>query len=204
VRMVSFIEKVKPAQVSRNALFRWYFVPEYNCVRVSDDKMAMELVGDGVKLIGEDELVANGGQRKIASRSNQASQAFVASFTKKYSELADRSPVYAELRNLIDLAVVAAYIHQEDFYGKADWQMPVLGNENELKVETYNPPKQVAATVAAVMKGSQLMTPIGGGVQIAPLMAIKPENLLRDDDGRVSAARTPVKPELAKGQWWWD
>ena len=69
--------------------------------------MAMEMVGDGVKLVGEDELVAASGQRQSAAQGNKASHMFVTSFTKKYAELAERSPVYAELRNAVDLAVAA-------------------------------------------------------------------------------------------------
>ena len=89
VKMVAFVDKVSPAQVSRNALFRWYFVPDYKCVRVTQDKQAMELVGDGVKLVGEDEVVNAGGQRKQAGRANMASTAFATSFTQKYSALAE-------------------------------------------------------------------------------------------------------------------
>ena len=154
VRLVSYVDRANPAQVSRNALQRWYFVPDYQCVRVSDDRLAMELVGDGVKLVGEGRT--GHGRRAAASRgqkSNKASQDFVTSFTKKYPELADRSPVYAELRNLIDLSVAAAYIQKQDFYGKAGWKMPLLGNEKDFAVETYNSPKQVAAAVNAIWKG---------------------------------------------------
>ena len=50
----------------RNALQRWFFVPDYQCVRVSEDDLAMELVGDGVKLVGEDEV--GHGQRPAARR----------------------------------------------------------------------------------------------------------------------------------------
>ena len=39
-------------------------MPDYQCVRVSEDKLAMELVGDGVKLVGEDELVSASGERR--------------------------------------------------------------------------------------------------------------------------------------------
>ena len=204
VRLVSFIERASPAQVSRNALFRWFFVPDYNCVRTSEDGLAMELVGDGVKLVGEDELVAAGGARQSVARSNLASQAFVTSFTAKYSELADRSPVYAELRNLIDLAVAAAYIQQEDYYGKSGWDMGLLGNERELAVETYNSPRQVGSAVAAVWKGRQLMTPIGGGVQIEATKALRSENLLPDENDKVAKLRGETELELAEGQWWWD
>ena len=64
------MDRAKPAQVSRNALQRWYFVPDYQCVRVSEDNLAMELVGDGVKLVGEDELVT----RQAASGRRPAGQ----------------------------------------------------------------------------------------------------------------------------------
>ena len=73
VRLVSFVERVNPAQVSRNALFRFYFVPDYNCVRVSDDKTAMELVGDGVKLVAPTNwLRREGNARPAAPRAEPA------------------------------------------------------------------------------------------------------------------------------------
>lgn len=204
VKMVSFVDTVRPGQVSRNALFRWYFVPDYQCVRLTEDHLAMELVGDGVKLIGEDEMVAGGGQRQAAGRSNKASQTFVTSFTKKYSELAERSPVYAELRNLIDLAVVAAHIQEQDYYGKSGWNLGLFGRERDFAVETYTAPKQVASVVAAIQRGSQLMTPIGGGVQIQAQMALKAENVLSDEKGEVGQLRSQLQARLKKDQWWWD
>ncbi len=205
VRLVSFIERANPSQVARNALFRWYFIPDYHCVCTSEDGLGMELVGDGVKLVGEDEMVAGGGERRqTAGRTNAASQAFVTSFTKSYSVLAERSPVYAELRNLIDLSVAAAFIQKQDYFGRAGWTMELWANEQQFPVETYNPPKHVESVVTAVRKGSRLMTPIAGGVQINALMAIKPENVLPDEAGSVARRHGELKPELAPGQWWWD
>ena len=164
----------------------------------------MELVGDGVKLVGQNELVAAGGQRQAAGRTDAASQAFTTAFTQKYSALADKSPVYAELRNLIDLAVAAAYIQHEGFYGKADWKMDFFGDETAFTLETYDMPKQVASAINAIWRGHTLMTPIGGGVHIEPTRALAAGNRLSDADGKVAKARRQVKIELAKGQWWWD
>ncbi len=204
VKLVDWVDRANAAQISRNALARWFFMPDYQCVRTSTDGTAMELVGDGVKVVGEDELVASSGQRTIVGQGNKASQAFVQAFTKVYSELADKSAVYAELRNLIDLSVMAAYIQQHDFYNKANWKMDVLGDENAITTENDNAPKQVASAVNAIWKGNRLLTPIGGGVEISPLMALAPEKVLEDKDGKVSEARDKVKIELAKGRWWWD
>lgn len=202
IRMVSFIDKVNPATVSRNALFRWYFVPDYQCVRASEDGLAMELVGDGVKVVGEDELVTGTGKRQAVSHSNYASQAFTTSFTRSYPELARRSPVFAELRNLVDLLVAAAYIRQHDLYGRAGWKMELFGDERAFSVRTYTAPKQVASAVNAVFKRAHLMTPIGGGVEIRPEMALRAENLLPDDKGQVAELRKGI--QLPEGRWWWD
>jgi hypothetical protein len=204
VKIVSYVERANPAAVSRNALQRWYFVPDYQCVRVSKDRLAMQLVGDGVKLVGEGEQVTAGGGREATGKLDRASQAFVTGFTEKYPELAARAPVYAELRNLIDLSVAAAFIQQEDYYGRAGWNMPLLGDERKFAVETYNTPKQVESAVNALWKGRRLMTPIGGGVTIQPTQAITSANLLRDEAGEVAQTREEVRVTLPEGRWWWD
>lgn len=204
VRLVSYVDRASPSQISRNALARWFFMPDYECVRTTSENTAMELVGDGVKCVGEDELVGSDGHRQAVGRGDRASQAFVSSFTKVYSELADKSPVYAELRNLIDLSVAAAYMQRENLYNKAGWKMEVLSDEKVIPCETFNAPKQVATAVNAIWKGRQLLTPVGGGVQIEALQALTPDNRLSDKDGKVAKIREQTKVELAKGQWWWD
>jgi hypothetical protein len=205
VKLISYVDRAKLSEISRNALQRWFFLPDYQCVRQSDDKLAMELVGDGVKLVGEDELVTAGGERKSAvGRGNKASQAFVTSFTKKYAELAERSPVYAELRNLIDLAIAAAYIQGQDYCGQAGWKLELFGNEQSFPVETYDIPKTVESAANAIWKGNTLGTPVGGGVEIKPAEALRTDNVQSDEKGKVSKLHEAVKPNLAKGQWWWD
>ncbi len=202
VRLVSYVDRANPAQVSRNAMQRWFFTPDYECVRVAPDRLAMELVGDGVKLIGEDELVTAEGQRVVAGRSNKASEAFVGSFTQNYPQLAARSPVYADLRNLIDLAISAAFMQQEGFYDKAGWSMPLLGDESKFAVERYSPPRQVETAVNAIWKGNRLMTPVGGGVSIEAARAVREAQ--PDEQGQVAKLREETAVKLAEGQWWWD
>jgi len=141
--------------------------------------MAMELVGDGVKLGGEEEMVTASGERRAAASrgGNQASQAFVTSFTKKYPELAERSGVYAELRNMIDLAIAAAYIQEQDFIGKAEWKMEFFGSEKDFPIEIYDVPKTVETAVNAIGRGNTIGFPIGGGVNIAAVEALRSDHL---------------------------
>lgn len=204
VKLASYVDKARPGDVARNALARWYFVPDYQCVRVANDDLAMEMVGDGVKLIGESEMVAANGGRQISGGADKASELFVTGFTKKYSQLADKSPIFAQLRDLIDMSVAAAFIQQKDFYGQSEWKMEVFGDEAKFPVETHPAPTQVETVVTSVWKGAQLMTPVGGGVTVHAHRALDSANLLADKDEQVGQAREQVDVKLADGQWWWD
>lgn len=206
VKIDSYVSRANPSDVARNAMERWYFTPNYECVRVSGDRMAMELVGEGVKLIGENERVtAEGGRVNAKGSGNRASQGFVKQFTERYAELAKKSPVYAQMRNLIDLSIAAAYIQEQDFYGQAAWQLPVFGDEQAYAVETQLVPRQVESAVNVVWKGNTLMTPIGGGVNIQPRQALSPGNLQTDETGELAQARERIEiGKIDPKRWWWD
>ncbi len=203
VKMSTWIELASSSSVAANALQRWYFVPDYQCLRVSEDDLAIELVGRGVKLVGADEVVLPDGRRMSADRADRASKTFTDTFTKKYAEIAARSPVYAQLRSLVDLAVAAAYLQQHDAYGRTGWSASGLLDESVCPVEQLVPPSQVEPAVHAVWKGSRLLTPIGGGVTLEPRRALDPPNLIMDEEGTVGRAHAAAT-SLPAGRWWWD
>jgi hypothetical protein len=202
VKMATYIDKA----TSNESLQRWFFTPDYDCVRVAEDALAMELVGQGVKLIGESELVGpDGARRTTGANQSRASKAFCDAFTANYPQIAARNAVYAQLKNLIDVAIAAAFIQKQDYYSAAGWKMETFGDERRYAIETFEAPKTVETACTAVWKGNRLMTPVGGGVQIRPLDAISPGNLLADEKGTVKEAKAKVTlAGLAEGQWWWD
>ncbi len=205
VKMSTYIDKASASDVSRNALQRWFFTPNYECVRVAEDTNAMELVGQGVKLIGEGELVAAGGARAASGSTSKASALFCQAFTANYPLIAQRSAVYGQLKNLIDLSIAAAFIQKEDYYAQAGWRAEVLGDEKQYPIETYPVPKTVETACTAVWKGNRLMTPVGGGVQMQPMQAVQESHRLKDEKGTVKQTHDGIKLDnLADGQWWWD
>ena len=205
VKITSYVQRANPANVARNAMQRWYFVPDYKAVKMSDDSLAMELVGEGVKLIGEQEYVSQHGQRAQAVSVDRASQIFVRSFTEKYKALAARVPVFAQLRNLIDMSIVAAYMQENDTYGQSGWEMDFFGDESQFSIETYSAPQQVESAVNVVWKRNVLMTPIGGGVQVDPKLALRSDNLINNGDEAMIAAKQQIDlGEVPADRWWWD
>ncbi|HEX7377577.1 MAG TPA: DUF1598 domain-containing protein [Pirellulales bacterium] len=204
-KMKSFVDLANPSQISASALQRWWFVPDYKCVRISEDRLAMALEGEGVKLVGEDEVVGANGQRTAQGHSGRASQMFTHGFSQKYPELARRKPIYAQLRNLVDMSIAAAHVLREDYYGKAGWNMEVFGDEKLFPVEIYPAPTEVDTVVTSLWKGNKLVTPVGGGVRIEAPQALEPTNVLADEGGKVDQVRhETVLDGLQAGQWWWD
>jgi hypothetical protein len=205
VKIPSFVDRADARSISRNALQRWYFVPEYKCVRMSEDGLGMQMEGWGVKLVGQSELVQEGGVRQEVAGESKASKEFCNAFTAQYPKLADAEPVYAELRNLIDMSVAAAFIQDKDYYGQSGWDLGLFADEASYPVNTYSTPKQVESAVNVVWRGNTLMTPIGGGVQVEPLKALKSDNVITDTEGTVRESHSKVSLQnLPEDAWWWD
>ena len=72
-------------------------------MKIAEDDLAIQLVGQGVRLCGADEVVMPDGRRLDANRADGASRTFTQTFTKKYPEIAARNPVYAQLRTLPEI-----------------------------------------------------------------------------------------------------
>jgi hypothetical protein len=205
IRFQSYVDRANPSTVAANAMERWYFQPNYDGIAVSEDGLAMKINERGVQLVGANERVAAGGRRVASGGVNRASQAFCQDFTKSYPLIAERVRIYDELRQLIDVAIAAAYIQEQDFYGQAGWEMRVLLDETKVPVQTYTAPEQVETAVNAIWKGNTLMTPLGGGVHMQPRIALSKENLKVDAAGANNDVKQSAGPSnLADGQWWWD
>jgi len=202
VRMATFLSSLSGA--THSTLQRWWFTPDYDCVRVTDDGLSMELVGQGVQLLGETDLIgADGALAPRGGRPDKASQLFTLAFTRKYPEIAAVRPVYAQMRNLIDLSVAAAYMRRHDLYARAEWELGVFADEDRLPVETYDTPKQVECVVNALWKRSRLFVAASGGVSIRPDQALDRDRLQKDDRGLLGRQRSEIDL-TASERWWWD
>ncbi|MDR1924093.1 MAG: DUF1598 domain-containing protein [Planctomycetaceae bacterium] len=207
VNITTFIAKSSLSPQSINRLHRWYFVPDYHSVIMSADKTGIELVGDGVKLVTEEEVVdaITGKRTATKNASDNASLEFTRSFTSQYPKIAKKLLVYAQLRNFIDMLVCAAHIQREDFYTKSEWTMDVFGNEDKYAVQTYQMPKYVLPAVNYKFENGRIGFPIGG-VEIEPTAALSKENAKFENETKkpITQLQNKIKIELKPDQWWWD
>ncbi len=206
VKLTTYAERSNPRGRASNALVRWYFQPDYDCVVMTEDGTAMQLVGNGVNLVGENELVDENGNRSANKNGgNPATKAYAKSFTAKFDRIADAVPVYANLRNMIDMSIVAAYLQKEGAYAKTGWDMAFLGDEAQFKTERLNAIQFAQTATNAVRRSATLVSyPTGGGVVVRPATALDEDNLKYDEKGEVEAKRDAVASSIPEGQWWWD
>jgi len=119
-------------------------------------------------------------------------------------QLAARSPVYAQLRNLIDMAVAVAFIQKHGYAERAGWKMATFGDEQALPVGTGAAAAEVAAAVHAAWKGNRFHAVAGGGVSIRAEQALAAERLKADDGGKLARLRQDVDQRSPPDRWWWD
>ncbi len=202
VKMTTFLSALTAPP--RNGLQRWWFTPDYDCVRVSDDRLAMQLLGQGVQLQTEDKVIGpDGSLMDRAGQPSRASELFTQAFTKKYVEISDRLPVYAQMRNLFDMAVAAAFMRQQDYYRQAGWDARILRDETALPTATLPTPKKVQCVVNAVWRGNRLLSPAGGGVSVVAEAALEPKRIAPDAGGKLHDRRRGLALPAA-ADWWWD
>jgi hypothetical protein len=190
------------AGANANALQRWYFEADYSSVVTNEDRTALQLKGQGTKLTSEKEYLAKNGTRtRGAGSGDSASVGFAKEFTQKFEALGEVMPVFSQMRNLFDMSIVAAFMHQNDFYGKANWDLGVFADEEKLSTKVNNGISQVEPAVNAMWKEGTLITPIGGVHISSRKLASDPQvdNSLDDSAGKLSAPS-----DLRDDQWWWD
>jgi hypothetical protein len=180
---------------------RWWLATNYESLLRSPDGLAWEVRGPGVKCMTEDEILVAGGVRQRAGKSNPLAQQWAEKMTEKYDELAAKDPIFGDLRNCMDLAVVAALIAKENLAARASANLPqLLGSQAVGLTESLDAPRQVPTLVKAIKKGRNWIISASGGVEIASWQVA--------DNVQESAALADTmargRPDQTQQRWWWD
>jgi hypothetical protein len=178
---------------------RWWLVPDYQPILVDPEGLAFELRGASVKCLTEDAVVgANGKLQQQAGQTSPAAQKWADMMTTKYAALSQKEPIFAELQNVMDLAVVAALIHKENLAHKSGHSFPLLLNPQQLPTDVLPGIKHTDTVASLVQKGSNWVISASGGVQIRAGAVVEK----RQTSGDVKPVRTQATAQ--NKSWWWD
>jgi hypothetical protein len=186
------------------SVLRWWFALKYDAIARSEARDAFELVGQGARVLSENEMLAEQGQRVHTGASDPLNRQFAESFTAHFADLAAKYPIYGELRNIFDLAMAVAVIQTEGLAEHVGWKPTLLANDEKLRLPHGNAPREVETVVNhRVINQRLVIAGVSGGVMVAPGDVLR-EARAQDSTARtIDRGKTPPK-DLAAGGWWWD
>ena len=187
-------------------VLRWWFTLNYDALSATEPRDAFELKGPGVKVLSENELLTEKGERVHTGGSDELNARFARSFTKHFEALAAKYPVYADLRNVFDLALVTALMKSEDLPGQVGWQMTHFGPQGKYEVAIGAAPTHTDSVVNHRVIGAKtIVAGISGGVSVDPQQLVTGEQIKTDTYGVLKGEHKESAPaSLPAGVWWWD
>ncbi len=151
------------------SVLRWWFTLQYDALPHSEARDAFELIGQGVRVLSENELLAAQGQRVHTGASDPLNRQFAESFTSHFAELAKKYPIYGELRNIFDLAMAVAIIQTEGLPERVHWKPTLLASGDKLRLPHRRPPREVETVINhRVINQRLVIAGVSGGVMVAP------------------------------------
>jgi hypothetical protein len=187
-------------------VLRWWFTMNYRSVLAGPQRNVFQLRGTGVKVLSENELLNEQGGRVHTGQSDDLNQQFADNFTAHFADLAARYPVYAELQNIFDLALVSALIKTEKLAAQVGWHMTCFNDARQFAVSAGHAPTAVETVVNhRVVNKIHVLAAVSGGVSIDPAPLVRSAAVELDRHGAlINTYRLAPAPAAANDRWWWD
>jgi hypothetical protein len=177
---------------------RWWLAPSYDPIARSEDGLAFQIKGQGVKAMTEDEFI-DGGEVKGAGKANPLAQRWADAFTEKFDELCKVDPAFGDLRNIMDVSVVAALIKREGMLEKAGCSLPLLSGQDErLTATALHAPKSVPTQSSFIRIGNDFVITASGGVQIESWQVAE------KTEASAAVGEARQKGGYVGTKWWWN
>lgn len=171
--LASYLDLLRSAKQAKQTP-RWWLACNYEPLGRSHDGLAWQLRGQGVKVMTEESFIDQGNGLRGTGKTSAAAQQWADQITDSYAALAAEEPVFAALRNLMDMCVVAALIEREDFEGRSGCDLSLLNStDSRLQVGNLEIPRTIATEASTIKKGRQHVITASGGVELDPWPMIR-------------------------------
>ncbi len=203
----SYFDLLTPQSIQQNPpkldALRWWMTMKYDAILHSPSRTVFEIQGPSVQCLCENELIEKDGQRIHTGQANPTNRLFAQNFTQHYGELAQRDLVFADLKNIFDLSLVAALMNQEHLLANTERGYGVFASGGEFQTAKFEPIKTLMSVVNhKVYNGKDIITQVAGGVR-GDMVALLKDGKTYRESSRLDNMRQHA-PQLPAGRWWWD
>jgi len=202
--VTSYLKTVEPGPdggLPPMSVLRWWFAMQYDPVATTANRDVFALRGPGAKVLSENELLAARGKRVHTGQSDELNQRFASSFSEHFEQICLKYPIYAELRHVFDLSMVAALTEREDLLKRANWQPTLFANADWLPLPQMRVPTEVETVINhRVIRRKHIVAGVSGGVWIDA------KKTLTVEAAPTELAEAKAAPQAVEGEvvWWWD
>ncbi|MBX3416319.1 MAG: DUF1598 domain-containing protein [Pirellulaceae bacterium] len=144
---------------------RFWLECNYDAIGRSDDGMSFKLSGQGVKAATEETYYTRDGKvsDQKSAKKNKTAEAWAEMMTERFEELSAADHSFRELRNIMDMSVVAALIAREGLLQKAGVEIPEITQlDSAVTTPVWHNPEYVPSKCVFV---GNLMS-VSGGIQV--------------------------------------
>jgi len=157
-----------PAGGRANALPRFWLEADYDPIARDPDELAWKIGGRRMKCLTESDALAGTGVNRGAGGNDATARKWCDAMTANYEALARKHPVFADLANCIDLAVVATLIRGNQLDSRAGCDLASLLDPAAVPLARYEVPETVATVATGLRKGSAWVLTASGGITFQP------------------------------------
>ena len=196
----SYLSMVPPGSTSASTLPRFWLEADYEPISRDPDELAWRINGRRMKCLTENDIVDAAGGRTTKAAPDANAKKWCDLMTMNYDRLAGKQPIFGELVNCVDLAVVAALVHGRQLAGRAGLDLAPLLDAKALPLPSYDVPASVPTVAHGLKKGSRWVVSASGGV------LFQPWSFAANTAGSADVAETRTAALAARPAdgWWWD
>jgi hypothetical protein len=185
--------------IAPNMSPRWWLASDYDSLLRDKDGLAWNIQGSGVTTMSAEDFLTRSGERVRSGKTNPLAQRWADNFTRHYPELSVKLPVFGQLRNCMDLAIVAALLHKYELPEKAGFQSSFLMDAGRIQLAEYPVPRFTPPQVSYMPSRSGWIVTVSGGVVIDGWAIASITEL----DANLEAVRHQALNSPGES-WWWD
>jgi len=171
---------------------RFWLQCKYDSITRSEDGMVWQIDGPGAKALTQADGKAK--EHPIATQ-------WAENMTENFGALADADPIFGELQNVLDMAVVAAILNKHDLLTTAGLEIPtIVGTNDKIALPKWSVPEKVSTQCSFVFIKNSWMVTASGGVQVDSWAVL--DNVAVDNAIASVVNRVAVAP--AQRSVWWN
>ncbi len=195
----SYMEMIRDSGKANGTQPRWWMACDYDSILKSEDGLAWKLTGLGVKAMTAEQMVDAQGGRTTTDRQNKVAQRWADQFTAKFDELCTQHVAFGDLRNVMDLNVIATVIAANQLDVAAGLDLSLLNGKSKALETPSRPVAKVIPPHCSFVSGKAGWTvSASGGVEINPWRVVSEQT---KPDQSVSLVREKAGQN---DNWWWN